>query len=296
MKLSMKQFKKSRSIGLPVLLCVVSIAPMMMLAQDDGRDGPPAILVVQREFTKPGRSGLAHEKTEGQFAREIEANKGEGYYFAMTAMSGEDRALFFSGYSSFADWETTTKAMAKHTAMTEALDRINMADGDLLSSADASVWRKRADMSMNTHNLTGARYMQIEQFKLKPGHEAEWEETVKLVMDAYKKGIPEASWVMYEQVYGTGGSAFVVIESLKSMGEIDEHFADGKKFMEAMGKDGMQRLEKLSAECMESQQTNLFAINPRMSRVPDEWKKAEPDFWSPKAMAPAKKMEAKPAQ
>jgi hypothetical protein len=296
MKLSMKRFMKSRSMCLPVLLCVLSVAPMTMLAQDDGRNGPPEILVVQREFTKPGRSGLAHEKTEGQFARAVEANKGEMYYFALTAMSGPDRVLFLSGYTSLADWESTSKAMAKHTALTESLDRINMADGDLLSSADSSVWRKRTDMSMNTHDLKGARYFQIEQFHLKPGHGAEWEEAVKMVMDGYKKSIPDASWVMFEQVYGAGGNAFVVIETMKSLAEVDEHHANGKKFADAMGKDGLARLDKLSADCMESEQTNLFAINPRMSHVPEEWRKGEPDFWVPKTMAPAKKMEAKPAQ
>jgi hypothetical protein len=29
----------------------------------------------------------------------------------------------------------------------------------------------------------------------------------------------------------------------------------------------------------------LFAINPRMSYVADEWTKADPDFWKPKAVA-----------
>jgi hypothetical protein len=277
-----------------VAVCATSVAPLC--AQDDGRDGPPEILVVQREFTKPGRGGLSHDKTEGAFVKAMEAGKGEAYYFAMTSMSGPDRALFFSGYESFADWEATIKKMAKHEAMSAALDRANLADGDLLSSTDASVWRRRADLSMNTHNLVGARYMQIQQYKLKPGHEDEWEALVKLVMDGYKKAIPDASWVMFQQVYGTGGSAFVVIESLKSMGEVDEHFTGGKKFVDAMGKDGLEKLDKMEAACVDETQTNLFAISPRMSRVPEEWKKGDPDFWTPKMEAPVKKVEAKPAQ
>jgi hypothetical protein len=43
---------------------------------------------------------------------------------------------------------------------------------------------------------------------------------------------------------------------------------------------------------VESSSHQLFAFNPRMSYVPEEWIKADPDFWKPKpAMAPA----AKPA-
>lgn len=290
----MKLSVMSRTIFLPVVLCTVSVAPMVMCAQDDGRNGPPEILVVQREFTKPGRAGMAHEKTEGQFARELEASKGEFYYFALTAMSGPDRTLFLSGYSSLADWESTSKGLAKHPAMMESMDRINMADGDLLSSADSSVWRRRDDMSMNTHDLKGIRYFQIEQFKLKPGHSGEWEEAVKMVMDGYKKGIPEASWVMFQQVYGTGGDDFIVIETMKSLAEVDEHHAGGSKFADAMGKDGLMKLEKLVAGSVEAQQTNLFSINPRMSHVPEEWRKGEPDFWMPKAPGAVKKDEKKP--
>jgi hypothetical protein len=292
----MKLFALSKRMVAPMVLCVTCVAPMMLCAQDDGRNGPPEILVVQREFTKPGRSGMAHEKTEGQFARELEASKGELYYFGLTSLSGPDRALFLSGYASLADWESTAKGMAKHPAMMESMDRINMADGDLLSSADASVWRKREDMSMNTHDLKGARYMQIEQFKLKPGHHGEWEEIVKMVSDGYKKSLPEASWAMFEEVYGTGGDAFIVVETLKSMAEEDEQHASDSKFLDAMGKDGLMKVDKLMADTVESVQTNLFAINPRMSHVPEDWRKSEPDFWTPKAAAPAKKDEKKPAQ
>jgi hypothetical protein len=292
----MKLFALSGKIVLPMVLCAVSVAPMMMCAQDDGKNGPPEILVVQREFTKPGRGGLAHEKTEGQFARAVDAGKGEVYYFALTAMSGPDRALFLSGYSSLADWESVSKAMAKHTSLTDSLDKINLADGDLLASADSSVWRKRGDMSMNTHDLMGARYFQIEQFKLKPGHSAEWEEAVKVVMDGYKKSIPDASWVMFQQVYGTGGDAFVVIETMKSLAEVDEHHANGKKFADELGKEGLAKLDNLVAGSVEEEQTNLFSINPRMSHVPEEWRKGEPDFWVPKTTAPAKKPAAPPAQ
>jgi len=66
------------------------------------------------------------------------------------------------------------------------------------------------------------------------------------------------------------------------------------KFADAMGKDGLMKLEKLVAGSVEAQQTNLFSINPRMSHVSEEWRKGEPDFWMPKAPGAAKKDEKKP--
>jgi len=59
-----------------------------------------------------------------------------------------------------------------------------------------------------------------------------------------------------------------------------------------MGEDGMKKLGELVAASVESSQHQLFAFNPHMSYVADEWIKADPDFWKPKAAAaPA----AKPA-
>jgi len=46
----------------------------------------------------------------------------------------------------------------------------------------------------------------------------------------------------------------------------------------------MKRLSELESAAVESRQTNLFAFSPKMSYVPDEWVKADPDFWKPKSM------------
>jgi hypothetical protein len=292
----MKLFAMSKTIFLPVVLCAVSVAPLVVRAQDDGTNGPPNILLVQREYTKPGKGGAEHERSEGTFAQAMAGHKIPAHYFAMTSMSGPDRALFFSGFDSFADLEAANKSMGKDPAVAATLDRLNVADGDLLSETDSSVWRRRPDMSLNTGNLVGMRYMEIEQFKIKPGRGAEWEEVVKMVMDGYKKGVPEASWVMFEQVFGTAGNAYVVLVPLKSLADVDAHHAAGKGFADAMGKDGMKKLDELEASCVEEEQTNLFHFSPAMSYVPESWVKAEPDYWKPKTVAPAKKAEAKPVQ
>ena len=48
-----------------------------------------------------------------------------------------------------------------------------------------------------------------------------------------------------------------------------------------MGEDGLKKLEEFSAATIESDEANLFALNPNMSYVPAEWLKAD-DFWKPK--------------
>jgi hypothetical protein len=291
---NMKNFSISRFVLLPVVLCTMSVAPMVVRAQGNGVDGPPKVLVVIREFVKPGRSGMMHEKTEGAFAQLLRENHVDLHYLALTSMSGPDRALFMSGYSSMAEWEAADKHMEMSSAAA-AMDRANVADGDLLSESGESVWIRNDELSMNQHNLKGDRYMQISQYFVKPGHVAEWEELVRLVKEGYAKGVPEASWSMFEQRYGPSGSAYIVVTPLKSLGEVDGMLGSGKAFADAMGESGMKKMGQLEASCVESWQMNLFAFSPKMSYPPEQWVKDEPDFWAPKKMVtPVKKDAAKP--
>jgi len=283
----MKTFRLKYPIA-AVLLCTLGSAPLL-IAQDNGANGPPKVLVINREYTKPGKTGSAHEKTESAFIAAAKANKAPFHYLGMTSMSGPDRALFLSGYASFTAWADESKAMDKMPALGPALDHAMLADGDLLSATDTSVWTRDDEKSLNPGNLLGMRFMEITVFRIKPGHDAEWDEAVKMVKDAYKKGVPEANWSMFQEAYGTPGNGYIVIEPLKSIGDIDAHMASGPKFAAAMGKDGMKKLDALVASCVEEEQTNLFHFDPKMSVPPAEWIAAEPDYWAPKAAAPAKK-------
>jgi hypothetical protein len=282
---------------MPVVLCMVSAAPLVMRAQDDGTTGPPKVLMIVREMMKPGRNGMMHEKTEGAYVAAIKANHLGIHYLAMTSLSGPSRALFFSGYPSVAAWEEESRALDKNATGAAALDRANVEDGDLLAEQAQSVWVRQDELSMNPHDLKGARYMQISQYFVKPGHVAEWEELVKLVKEGYAKGVPEASWVVFEQRYGPSGSAYIVVTPLKSLTEVDGMLGSGKAFMNAMGESGMKKMGQLEASCVESWQMNLFAFSPKMSSPPEQWVKDEPDYWGPKkSMMSMKKDEKKTMQ
>jgi hypothetical protein len=284
----MKLFRAKYPVA-AILLCSLGSASFL-IAQDNGKNGPPKVLVINREYLKPGRTGSAHERTESAYIAAAKANKAPFHYLGMSSMTGPDRALFFSGYDSFTDWASQDKAEDASPALGPALDRAMLADGDLLSETDASVWTRDDEKSMNPGNLLGMRFMELTLFHIKPGHTAEWDEVVKMVKDAYKKGVPEATWVMFQEAYGSPGGGYLVIEPLKSVGDIDAHMASGPKFAAAMGKDGMKKLDSLMASSVEEEQSNLFRIDPKMSLPPAEWIAAEPDFWTPKhAAAPAKK-------
>ena len=118
-----------------------------------------------------------------------------------------------------------------------AFDHAGEVDGALLDSIETSVLLQPQNQSMNPGvDIPHYRYFEIEVFVIRPGHDHEWDEAVKLVKDAYAKGIPDAHWAMYDEVYGMTGGEHIVIVPMKSASEIDEAFAKNPKFMEAMGR------------------------------------------------------------
>ena len=138
------------------------------------------------------------------------------------------------------------------------------------------------------------RYFQILLFQVRPGHEKEWGDLAKMYKEGYEKAVPDAKWAVFESAFGANNGGMVAIfMPMKTLAEIDQSFADDKKFSDAMGEDGMKKLAELSASSIEAEQVNLFQFNPKMSYPQEEWIKADPEFWKPKMAAPAA---AKPGQ
>jgi hypothetical protein len=270
-----------QGIALPLLVFSFAGSVAVSARAQEKTIASQKILTIQREFTKPGKEGAAHEKSEAAFSKAMGDAKATDHYYALTSLSGRPRVLFLSTYASFAEIEAERKKVNSNASLSAELDRANEADGDLLAETNSSMWMRRDDLSLNQGYRVGARYEVLTQFVVRPGHMGEWTELVKLVIGAYKKGVPDAHWGTYEELYG-GGSAFLVITTLRSGEEIDSNFAKDPKFIEALGPEGLKKLEALEASCVESRQSNLFRIAPKMSYPPDQLVQAEPEFWTPK--------------
>jgi hypothetical protein len=284
-------------------MCLLLLGSGVGFAQDGtgGPMGPPKVLLIQREFLKPGRSGSMHEKTESAFVRAMTASKWPTHYLGMDSLSGQSRALFFVGYPSFEAMEKDNLATMKNQTLAAAIDRAAIADGDLLNSYDSTVVYYRDDLSLRSAvDIAKYRYFQILHFDVKPGHAREFEEMVKMYESGYEKSVPEARWATFEDTFGqNSGGVYLVMIPMKSLAEMDSRFGgDNKKFSDAMGEGGMKKLAELEASCVSGSQSNLFMFNPKISYPADEWIKSDP-FWKPKpapVAAPAAAATSKPGQ
>jgi hypothetical protein len=255
----------------------------------EGAHEPPKIINVMREFTKPGKAGESHEKTESAFVNAFRAAKWPIHYIAVDSLSGKPRSLFIEGFDSFEAMEKAEKDLEKNPKLMAAADKAGVVDGELLSDMDSGDFAYRPDLSLHAGvDIAHMRYFEISVFRIKPGHDKDWEAIVKMYQQGFEKSA-DVHWAMYETVYGQPDGTFLIFNPMKSATEIDKGFANGKQFEEAMGEDGMKKLRDLTASAIESSQTNWFAFNPRMSYVGDDMIKADPDFWKPKAESPAAK-------
>ncbi|MGD0628992.1 MAG: hypothetical protein ABR987_06545 [Terracidiphilus sp.] len=253
----------------------------------------PKVLQITREYTKPYKAGAAHDKTESAFITAFTKAKFPAYYIGLNSLSGKSRALYLTMYDSFAEWEKDNKIVEQNPALAAGLERAGIADGENLDGLDSVVYTRDEDLSYHPHaDISHARYMEIEVFKVHPGHDGEFRKAVKMVKEAYDKAGTNAHWAMFEIMFGADRGTFIALSADNSLAEIDANLAAGKKFGDAMGEEGMKKLDGLTAAAMESWHNELFTVNPRQSYVNPDWIKAEPDFWKPKPMAaPA----AKPA-
>lgn len=285
--------KAASVLALSFIFGCLALAPAQDKSAEDQAQGmhkPPKILVITREFLKPGKAGSYHEKTEAAFVQAFASQKWPTHYLALDSLSGRPRSLFLTGYESFEAMEKDARAVQKNAVLSASLDKAGFNDGDLLSEMDGGTFAYREDLSLHPGaDIPHMRYFEISRFHIKPGHDKDWEQLVKLVMAAYEK-VPDVQWACYEVAYGSAGDGtFLFFTPRKTAVEIDQAFAKGKDFEKAMGEEGMKQMRELEATTVDNSETNLFMFNPRMSYVEDSWIKADPEFWTIRAAAPTPK-------
>jgi hypothetical protein len=270
-----------------VLLSLAAAISPLVIAQSADEDGPPKVLVIHREYVKPGKGGMLHDRSESAFVQSFTEAKSPYHYFGLDSLSGPSRCLFIFGYDSFADWEKETAAIGSNKDLVTKLDQATKNDGDLLTGYDSGAMTLRPDLSLNKGSINGARYFEVTVFVVKPGHVHDFTELAKMYIDTYRKIAPETHWDTFEVMYGNpmptaaGGDIFLVFNLMKSLAETDKSIQNSDKFASELGSAGLQKVSELTAASVEATSTNLFAINPRISNPPAEWSKKDPGFWKP---------------
>lgn len=273
------------------LLCVAGVVSSAAMAQEQ-MQGPPKVLEIQREFGKFGK-GPAHQKNEMAYAQAVTAAKSPDRYFAAVSQSGTNEAWYFVGFNSFDAYQKSGEMQEKNTALQSQLDRVMERDGDFISNG--STYLAYYDDKKSYHadvNIATMRYFEVETIRIRLGHDKEWDELVQLVNSTLDKAKIDTHAAFYNVSFGAPAGTVLIFTPHKSLSELDVAFANfDKQFGDALGADGQKKLAELEAAAIQTDQTELYSFDPKMSYPPDEWVKADA-FWK---AAPMTKMAAAPA-
>ena len=255
-------------------------APAAAQQQPNDHTSPPKVLEIITEHIKPGQTGSPHDKTEAAFVQAMRNAQSPEHYIGLNALTGSSRSIFLLGYDSFAGLQKDMDDTEKNVSLSKAMDEASIADGALLDGYKTSIYSFRSDLSLREGaDIGNTRYFDITLFRLRSGHERDWDKLVKMYRDAYEK-MPGVHWDTFEEMYGNDrGAVFLVATPMKSLSEVDEQMANDKKLPTLVSAEQLQSMRDLSSATVESIESNLFIINPKMSYARPEWTKAAPTFW-----------------
>lgn len=284
-----------KTMGLIGVACLLGSAVPRAAAEEP--PPPPKILQIIREEVKPGKAA-AHEKVEAGWPRAFAKANWPTHYLALTSLTGPSEAWFAVGYDSYAAWEKDSKATEANKALSAELEALSVKDAEFISGARSLAAMRREDLGLGPNvDVSKVRYFRIVTFRVRPGHDKDFADAVKIVKDAYQKADVPVSWVVYQVSGGMPGPTFLVWIPMRSLAETDAALAAAKAIMEAEGEEGQKALTKAAADGYLSVEQNFFAVSPKMSYPPKEWVEKDPAFWAPKAEAPAPaKPVGKPAE
>lgn len=271
-------------IGLTLLGVSLAVAGALPASPQDqpASASVPRYLQVTVEYTKPGKGGLAHDKTESAFAQAMAKAKFPINYTGYTAITGKSRAIYLSSFNSFEEVEKANAIMASPAYAAE-FERLNVADGELLEETRTLIFDSVPELSFHSKRPgPQGRYLQAQIILVRPGHVKDFEELAKMVIAEDEKYGSIAHWGAYRLRFGEQAGTYVLFTAGNSLAELDQRFAEGPKLTASLSDSDKKKLDELRAAAIESSHSELYTVNPAQSYVPDEWIKADAAFWKPK--------------
>jgi hypothetical protein len=279
---------KFSSILLGLSLAAAGGLPSAMQAQTMTGASAPKYLQVNVEYTKPGKGGLAHDKSESAFVQVMAKAKYPIHYTAFNAMTGKSRAIYLSAFDSFDELQKANKIL-EAPAIAAEYERVNVADGELLEDSKTLIFSSVPELSYHS-KAPGPqnRFLEADIVQVRPGHAKDFEDLMKVYMAVADKIGSIDHWGAYTVEYGESVGYYVFLTASNSATEIDQRFAEQSKYDAAMTDEDKKKVRELRAASIESEHIEMYSVNPAQSYVTDDDIKADPTFWKPKhAAAPA---------
>lgn len=265
-----------RLAALPAL----SLLSAGVLAAQATADAPPPVLQVLIETVRGGR-GSSHAALEQRWAETFRRAGVPVYWLGATTVTGPSEAWYFTGLSGIGDIEALDKAVEGSPGLESASDLLAQADVENVSQTRSFLARYREDLSHGTNAAATARYFELLTFRVRPGHDNDFEQAAKLYRTVMTEAKGSGHWATYQVVSGMPGPTYLVFVPLKSLGELDPG-ADMAAIQKAMTAERQKTFSQLSSAGFISETSIVLRFAPGMSYLPKEFTDLDPGFWNVK--------------
>ncbi|HXU36447.1 MAG TPA: hypothetical protein VN937_08795 [Blastocatellia bacterium] len=276
-------------------LCDRFLNGNLVVRQITSQSTPPKVIQITHEDIKPGRE-TEHERLEAAYVAAFRRAEWPVHHLGMTSVSGSSSAWFLSSYASFEDFEAVQQKLSKDPQMLREFDRLSALDAEFRTAQRDIVAEYREDLSNEPMiNISLQRYMTIKTVRVRPGHEADFEEVRRIVKSGYRKANVDEHSIVYHVVAGEMDGTYLIFYPMKSLAEA---YAGrdiyGTSIQYAFDEQVTKRVRELASAAILSTETGVFAFNPTLSYVSHEFAAGDPMFWTPKPMTTKKRTAAKP--
>lgn len=278
-----------------LLLTILLLVPSFANVSAQERPmGPPPVLLIVREEIKPGKMS-AHNTHSEAFTQIFGRLKAPAYRIAMLPVAGnENEVLYITALGSFAEMEKmqaeTDKKVSEATgANSMELDKLDREAADLHAGMRDLMAIYRPELSFHPGvDITKMRYMAVTTVRVRPGQEEQYSEYLRTVLNTVREKIKaELHVAAFQVIAGSPGTTFMFFRPIKSLAEYDLRI--GARTREAMGDDQKKKADKMVSESVMFTETSVYAFNPRMSYMPNEFTDSDPAFWKPAPRRPARR-------
>ena len=248
---------------------------------------------------------IAGDKSEpyinlvGQLRHAADTLKTDSYWISASAMTGDLRQItFVSFYDNMAAAE---KDIMGYSQISAELKRGNpnfwTEIGAIEQEPRAALAMLREELSYQPDKIPygEAKWWRIKTLHLAPGARMEFADLMKEEIDILTRAKVDEPFLVFEVSAGvpTTGQVYYIVTEMKSLAEMDTDNSEQlKPFLTPLVREHFQTVAR---KIVTRAEDNLFMIRPELSRPPQTYVAANPDFWTIKESEPvAAKGKAKP--
>ena len=137
----------------------------------------------------------------------------------MVAITGAPEAWYVSPYASHAALGDSLKREDSDPVLSAELARLARVDADVITSVRRIHAVARKDLSHGVYpDLAKQRFFEITWFRVRPGHEGQFEAAAKAYGSATARAGTSAAYRVYEVVAGVPGPTYLIFSSVVSYG------------------------------------------------------------------------------